>query len=73
MRPPDEPLTLALRPEMRKLLTAREIQVAEWLGFGKTLWETSVILAMADRTAEKHRDNISRKLGVHSRGAGGRR
>lgn len=60
-------LPLALLPEIRKLLTAKEIQVAEWLGFGKTLWEISVILAMGNRTAEKHRDNIYRKLGVHSR------
>lgn len=67
MTMPDEPLTLALRPEIRNLLTIREIQVAEWLGFGKTLWETSVILAMVDRTAEKHRDNIYRKFDVHSR------
>lgn len=49
------------------LLTGREREVAHWMGEGKTLEETGIILGISRRTAEKHRDAIYAKLSVANR------
>ncbi len=50
-------------------LTAREIDVANWLARGRTNCEIAEILAMKPRTVEKHVENILHKLGVENRTA----
>ena len=49
--------------------TPREIEVALWLGQGKTNAEVALILAMLVRTVEKHVEHILRKLGAVNRAA----
>ena len=48
-------------------LTARERQVAELLTRGFTNGEIAVALTISERTAERHLENLRRKLGVRSR------
>jgi len=47
-------------------LTDKELQCLYWLIRGKTLPEISIILAMSERTAEKHIENVKRKLNCHT-------
>jgi len=56
-----------MRPNAAARLSPRELEVARWLGEGKTLEETGIILGMSARTAAKHRDNIYGKLDVSNR------
>lgn len=48
-------------------LTNRERQCLLWAAEGKTTWETSVILGVAERTVRFHLRNASEKLNVVSR------
>lgn len=48
-------------------LTKRESEVLYWVSYGKTNWEISQILSMSPRTANKHLEQIYRKLGVDNR------
>lgn len=48
-------------------LTAREHQVAELLTQGFTNGEIAAALTISERTAERHLENLRRKLGVRSR------
>lgn len=48
-------------------LTKRESEVLFWLSYGKTNWEISQILSMSPRTANKHLEQIYKKLGVDNR------
>jgi CheY-like chemotaxis protein/DNA-binding CsgD family transcriptional regulator len=48
-------------------LTAREAEVLHWLTEGKTYREIGIILACEWRTAQKHAENIYRKLNVENR------
>lgn len=50
-------------------LTARESDVAFWVAQGKTNREIGLILGLSMRTAEKHTENILRKLGLENRTA----
>jgi DNA-binding NarL/FixJ family response regulator len=46
-------------------LTAREREVVQLLAEGKTSKEVAVMLDLSVKTAETHRSNIMRKLGLH--------
>jgi LuxR family quorum sensing-dependent transcriptional regulator len=45
-------------------LTAREREVLTWAAAGKTAWETSEILNLAEKTVRTHLESIRRKLNV---------
>lgn len=47
-------------------LTAREREVVQLLAEGKSTKEVAVELSLSVKTAETHRSNIMRKLGLHS-------
>ena len=47
-------------------LTAREREVVQLLAEGKTSKEVAQVLNLSVKTAETHRTNIMRKLGIHS-------
>jgi len=48
------------------LLTSREREVIQLLAEGKTSKEVAVTLNLSVKTAETHRTNLMRKLGLHS-------
>ena len=48
-------------------LTKRESEVLYWVSYGKTNWEISQILSMSPRTANKHLEQIYKKLRVDNR------
>src|SRR4051794_32716384 len=48
------------------VLTAREREVIQLLAEGKTSKEVAVVLNLSVKTAETHRTNLMRKLGLHS-------
>ncbi|MFL6622259.1 MAG: LuxR C-terminal-related transcriptional regulator [Sulfurifustaceae bacterium] len=50
-----------------KALSRREKEVLRWISAGKTSWETSRILRIAERTVVFHAQNAMRKLGATSR------
>lgn len=50
-------------------LTARERDILEWLGAGKTDKDIAAILAISPRTVQKHLQRIYEKLGVENRTA----
>src|SRR5229473_5650755 len=53
-------------PEVaRPALTAREREVVQLLAEGKSTKEVAVMLNLSVKTAETHRSNIMRKLGLH--------
>jgi LuxR family quorum sensing-dependent transcriptional regulator len=45
-------------------LTAREREVLTWTAAGKTAWETSEILGVAEKTVRAHLENVRIKLNV---------
>ncbi|GAB3551448.1 autoinducer-binding transcriptional regulator BpsR [Noviherbaspirillum agri] len=57
-------LTPRLAPESRVVLTAREKEVLRWTAEGKTAYEISQILNVAERTVNFHINNIVGKLGT---------
>ncbi|HEY3130852.1 MAG TPA: response regulator transcription factor [Acidobacteriota bacterium] len=52
----------------RRQLTARQVEVARLLADGKSNSEIAKALGISVKTAETHRANIMRRLGVHSAG-----
>lgn len=48
-------------------LTPREKECLKWVAAGKTDWEISSILSIAERTAHTHIEAAKKKLGVHTR------
>lgn len=50
----------------KERLTAREREVVQLLAEGKTSKEVAVALNLSVKTAETHRTNVMRKLGLHS-------
>jgi DNA-binding NarL/FixJ family response regulator len=46
-------------------LTAREREVVQLLAEGKSTKEVAIMLNLSVKTAETHRSNIMRKLGLH--------
>lgn len=61
-------LTRSLHPEKpsKNRLTAREREVVQLLAEGKSSKEVAVALNLAVKTAETHRNNVMRKLDLHS-------
>jgi DNA-binding NarL/FixJ family response regulator len=53
-------------PETAAVLTGREREVIQLLAEGKTSKEVAVALHLSVKTAETHRTNLMRKLGLHS-------
>ncbi len=53
-------------PSVKDRLTPREREVVQLLAEGKTSKEVAVALHLSVKTAETHRTNIMRKLGLHS-------
>jgi len=53
-------------PSEPERLTSRERQVVQLLAEGKSSKEVAVALNLSVKTAETHRSNIMRKLGLHS-------
>lgn len=51
----------------RQELSPRELECLRWVSAGKTDWEISSILHIAERTVHAHIENAKRKLGVHTR------
>ncbi len=52
---------------IRQDLTPRELECLKWVAAGKTDWEISCVLTIAERTVHAHIENAKRKLGVHTR------
>ena len=50
-------------------LSERELECLEWVSFGKTSWETAIILGVSERTINFHLLNACRKLNVYGRQA----
>lgn len=50
-------------------LSERELECLEWVSFGKTSWETAMILGVSERTINFHLLNACRKLNVYGRQA----
>ncbi len=50
-------------------LTTKELSCLRWAAIGKTSWEMSVILGMAERTVNFHIQNACQKLQVRGRQA----
>lgn len=48
-------------------LTDRERECLNWVSKGKTTWDISMILGIAERTVIFHIENAKKKLGVYSR------
>lgn len=48
-------------------LTPREQECLKWVAAGKTDWEISSILSIAESTAHTHVETVKKKLGVHTR------
>jgi DNA-binding NarL/FixJ family response regulator len=53
------------REDRRSALTAREREVLQLLAEGQSTKEVAVSLALSVKTAETHRSNLMRKLGLH--------
>jgi DNA-binding CsgD family transcriptional regulator len=53
----------------RPKLSERELECLEWVSFGKTSWETAIILGVSERTINFHLLNACRKLNVYGRQA----
>jgi DNA-binding NarL/FixJ family response regulator len=54
------------KDEAAPVLTGREREVIQLLAEGKTSKEVAVALHLSVKTAETHRTNLMRKLGLHS-------
>jgi DNA-binding CsgD family transcriptional regulator len=54
---------------IRPKLSERELECLEWVSFGKTSWETAIILGVSERTINFHLLNACRKLNVYGRQA----
>lgn len=56
------------RPENKGIpLTSREVEVLNWLKYGKTSWDISMILNISERTVNYHCNSIIHKLDAVSR------
>lgn len=50
------------------VLSTRELDVLNWIGAGKSNWETAQILGISEHTIKFHVSNICKKLNVRKRG-----
>jgi prevent-host-death family protein len=62
-------LARCAEPVQDYALTPRELEVARWVGQGKTNPEIAIILETSVRTVEKHMERILGKLGAENRTA----
>ena len=60
------PIARNLESQLLKL-TAREIQLANFIRLGKTTKELVELLNISKKTVESHRDNLRKKLGIHNK------
>jgi LuxR family transcriptional regulator, quorum-sensing system regulator SolR len=60
-------LASKLAPESQIVLTAREREVLRWTADGKTSYEISQILLVAERTVNFHINNVVSKLGASNK------
>ena len=60
-------LSPKLAPECLVLLTAREKEILRWTAEGKTAYEISQILSIAERTVNFHINNVIAKLGTSNK------
>jgi PAS domain S-box-containing protein len=58
------PIARDLESQLLKL-TAREIQLANFIRLGKSTKELMVLLDLSESTIESHRNNLRKKLGLH--------
>ena len=56
----------AATSDLSHQLTAREREIVQLLAEGKSNKEVAVALNLSVKTAETHRSNLMRKLGLHS-------
>jgi len=63
---PSRELEGVSREASNDVLTTREREVIQLLAEGKTSKEVAVMLNLSVKTAETHRTNLMRKLGLHS-------
>ncbi|SDS13563.1 response regulator transcription factor [Pseudomonas oryzae] len=70
-QPPAAPDAEAVRAALtrRYQLTAREVEVLEWVACGKTNRDIGEILGLSPRTVNKHLEHVYVKLGVETRTA----
>ncbi len=61
----NDPRLRATKPTAPKL-TDREIEVLSWVAVGKSYWEVSIILDIAERTVRLHMSNIRKKMNAVS-------
>ncbi|MDR3439687.1 LuxR family transcriptional regulator [Telmatospirillum sp.] len=54
-------------PRRRHLLSARQLQVLDWIAKGKTNWEISGILEISPKSVEFHIECAKRQLQVFNR------
>ena len=55
------------RTRAQERLSDREVEVLRWASVGKTAWDTSVILNLAESTVKEHLGRAAAKLGVTNR------
>lgn len=67
--PPDAIASASAADARGLALTAREREVLQWVGAGKTDRDIAELLGRSHRTVQKHLENIYRKLGVETRTA----
>jgi len=60
------PIARNLESQLLKL-TAREIQLANFIRLGKSTKELVELLNISKKTVESHRDNLRKKLGIHNK------
>jgi DNA-binding CsgD family transcriptional regulator len=53
--------------ELRELLTARELEILQWIARGRTTREIAAVLVVSPHTVRKHVEHILEKLGVRTR------
>jgi len=51
----------------RGALTAREQEVLTWVAAGKSAWDISELVSIAERTAHEHTQAATRKFGALNR------
>ena len=62
----DKVLELEGRPVFRTKLSPRELECLQWVSEGKTAWECSVILGLAEHTVRCYLESARYKLGASS-------
>lgn len=48
----------------QRILSSREVEILNWTSLGKTAWDVSVILGIAESTVKEHLQHASTKLGT---------